>query len=494
MDFDALVLKYPYAQRFIEADATVAADSQRAADARDPHQLFLHDVVGQDALATCDARSTVRDVARALLNADAVAVVDGDERVQGVATAGLVLGWIAEGGDADSRIDGLLPGAPPAVGASASLTDGVLAMAAAGASVLAVTEDGTPGGRLTALVTSADVGRAFGDRPGAILQAIRTAGGTPALRALTHRTRALALQHLTSASSVDWIARFVSLADAAVVTRLIALDGDAPAAAWCVCGTSGRGESLTRHAPDLVVIAARDDDRAALERQYGRICHAIAECGYMARTDTPFDRAFHVASRAEWQGRYEQWLRDPVRTEMYLARPLFDLRRVHGPDALWREIEATVTAAVDPEFLLVLANDCMASLPPLTFFQDAVVDTSGEQTDVFRLEESALRPLVDVGRVFGMAARRVLGTSTHERFAMARTLMPEDELIFREAAETLRILLWQQARIGISQGTTGSELPPSLLSRHDRHVLKSGFRSILRLVEFTANAPWFEAV
>jgi hypothetical protein len=32
----------------------------------------------------------------------------------------------------------------------------------------------------------------------------------------------------------------------------------------------------------------------------------------------------------------------------------------------------------------------------------------------------------------------------------------------------------QQARIGISQGTNGAELPPALLSRHDRHVLKSG--------------------
>ena len=99
---------------------------------------------------------------------------------------------------------------------------------------------------------------------------------------------------------------------------------------------------------------------------------------------------------------------------------------------------------------------------------DAVVEKSGEQASVFRLEHSALRPLVDVGRVFGMAARKVLGTSTLERFGSARTLLPEHESIFREASETLRILLWQQARIGIAQGTSGSELQPVLLSRHDR--------------------------
>jgi len=113
---------------------------------------------------------------------------------------------------------------------------------------------------------------------------------------------------------------------------------------------------------------------------------------------------------------------------------------------------------------------------------------------VFRLERSALRPLVDLGRVFGMAARRVMGTSTRERFALARTLLPAHEAIFRDASEALRIVLWQQGRIGISQGTNGSELPPALLSRHDRHILKSGFPAIQRLLEFTADPAWLDAL
>jgi len=130
----------------------------------------------------------------------------------------------------------------------------------------------------------------------------------------------------------------------------------------------------------------------------------------------------------------------------------------------------------------------------LTFFQDAVLDKSGEQTAIFKLEESALRPLVDVGRVFGLATKRVVGTSTVERLQSAATLHREQEAVFVEAAETFRILLRQQARVGISQGTSGSELPPALLSRHDRHVLKSGFRSILALLEYTRSAFWLESV
>jgi CBS domain-containing protein len=179
---------------------------------------------------------------------------------------------------------------------------------------------------------------------------------------------------------------------------------------------------------------------------------------------------------------------------MYRARPLFDLRPVFGPQSLWRDVETAARASIDHDFLYVLANDCLASLPPLTFFQDAVVDESGEHSAVFRLEYSALRPLVDVGRVFGIASGKVLGSSTLERFEMARTLLPDHASIFREASDTLRIILWQQGRIGISQNTDGSELPPSLLSRYDRQVLKGGFRSIHQLLQLTADTQWLQTL
>ena len=168
--------------------------------------------------------------------------------------------------------------------------------------------------------------------------------------------------------------------------------------------------------------------------------------------------------------------------------------------SLWHDIERTVVGAVDRDLLFVLANDCLASLPPLTFFQDAVVDEFGEQTTVFRLEHSALRPLVDVGRVFGMAANKALGTSTRERFACARTLLPEHESIFREASETLRILLWQQARIGIEQGTDRIGVaartaqpprPARLEKRFSLHPATARVHRRLALVRIAMTEPSF---
>ena len=70
--------------------------------------------------------------------------------------------------------------------------------------------------------------------------------------------------------------------------------------------------------------------------------------------------------------------------EMYRARTLFDLRPVHGPrGAVAGQSRPRSPRHVDRDFLHVLANDCLASLPPLTFFQDAVVDSVGEHVSTF---------------------------------------------------------------------------------------------------------------
>ena len=227
---------------------------------------------------------------------------------------------------------------------------------------------------------------------------------------------------------------------------------------------------------------------------YARVTESLAACEYLPGAETTFEPALYAAGAAEWSLRYDAWMRNPVLEQMARSRSLFDLRPFHGSRALWNQVRAGVARGVDRDILRILAHDCLASLPPLTFFQDAVVDDAGEQTSVFRLEHSALRPLVDVGRVFGMAARQVMGTSTLERFAIARRLLPAHEAIFRDASQTLRIVLWQQGRIGISQGTIGSELPAARLSRHDRHMLKSGFPAIHRLLEFTADPAWLDAL
>jgi CBS domain-containing protein len=302
------------------------------------------------------------------------------------------------------------------------------------------------------------------------------------------------LRRLTSTAAVGWLTRFTAIVDASLVRRLISIArADDAAACWCFCGASGRGETLTRVAPELLMIIDEAQDVAAGIAAFHRVSTALGQCGYLP-TAPRSDGPVHAAAVSEWIRRYRGWISDPVIQNMYGARQLFDLKPIHGALRLWTEVDDVVRAAINHDFLHIVANDCLESLPPLTFYEDAVIADSGQESAVFRLEYSALAPLVDVGRVFGLAAGRVLGTSTLERFAVGRTLLPDRTSILREAEDTLRVVLWQQGRVGISQNSDGAELPPALLGRYDRRLLKSGFRSISRLLEFVGNPQWLKTI
>jgi CBS domain-containing protein len=486
--FEACVLKHPKALQYVTAEGRATPDYQPGGDRRSLPQTFLHEVVSRRPLA---------DVAARLLatRSDAIAVVDQGGSPLGVVTTASVLAWAARGGgDARTSIAELaIPLlSAPTVAPNVSVGDGVLAMGASQAEAIAVTDDGTPGGRLQAVVTARDVASIFGEQPVDLLSAIRVATSTAELRESNQRARAFALRNLGDAAAVEWLARLLHLVDRAIVTRIVELAAGADGAAcWCFAGAAGRAEALPKVAPTLVVLVKHDrapDARPA----YATVLELLAECDYLPPAPTTYDADFHVASVAEWQTRYRRWITDPVRHQMYRARTLFDLRPVVGSPALWTPIESEVRAAVDRDFVRVLANDCLATLPPLTFFKDAVVDREGERTATFYLERDALQPLADVGRVFGVATGECVGRSTIERFAAARARLPEHHAIFREASEAMRVVLQQQARIGISQGTSGSDLPPSLLSGYDRRILKRGFGAIVRLLEFTNDPAWLD--
>jgi len=496
-DFEASILKYPHAEHYVTAEGRPAADYQP--DAREARRIFLHDLVGRRPLVTCRLDDPLALAADRLgaAAADALAIVDEDGKMVGALTAGMIVQWAAAGGgDARASLRQLRIeiAPPPAVAPDASLSDGVLAMGSAAIDALAVTSDGTPQADLQALVTARDLAPHFGEHPLVLLAAARAAASTGELGDINQRTRALVMAQLQDPSAVEWLAQLVHLIDQAIFARIVWLTGrEEPLGCWCFAGPAGRAESLTKLAPHPVLVVQAGAERARAVATYMRVLDAVTAAGYLPRAAGNVEPESFVATAEEWASRFRQWIDDPVRQQMYRARALFDLRPVLGPVVLWQQVDAAVRAAANRDFVRLLAYDCLAKRPPLTFFQDAVIDHEGEHLSTFHLEQSALQPLVDVGRVFGVATGACLGRSTLERFAAARARLPEHQALFREAADALRLVLAQQARVGISEGTNGSDLPPSRISSYDRRVLKRAFRSILHLIEFTDDPAWLDA-
>ena len=492
-DFGQYVLKYDHAAEYVEADARVTPDYRASRGSHEPHRMLLRSLVPDHQPLICRATDTVAAAATRMLDAgaQAIAVIAADGRLSGVLTDRVLLAWLAAGaGDARQQtLETLAHDTTLVLPGDASVADGIVAMSHGSEDAAVITADGSAAGEIERVLPRYDFARAFAEQPLDLVRSIGQARTIDELHLLNQRVRGMVLGCLTGTTSVPWLAKLTNIADAALVSRLLTLDGQPVPGCWCFCGSSGRGESLTRLAPYLMVIVDDDEDLELAQRQYEHVSAALGASGYLPR-NLDLEPSFHVASVSDWKRRFRAWVTDPIRQEMHRARSLFDLQPIHGRRILWSDVTESVTGVIDRGFLHVIANDCLASLPPLTFYEDAVVDTAGERLSTFQILESTVRPLVDVGRVFGLAAGKVFGCSTLERFATARTMLPQHEQIFREAADTFQVVLWLQGRIGISEGTSGAELPPTLLSRTDRHVLKSGFRSILQLLRFTADREW----
>ena len=490
-EFETLIGKYPDALQYISAYGRVSTD-ERAQNQHDPQNASLRSLGLATQPPPCNPEISIRAAAQLLLNANAemLLIPDSDKGTSTLLTASSFVEWAANGGgDPDQPARTVFRKAPLTMRADATVVEGVLATAAINAPGFTITSDGTPQGRVQSIVTARDLESIFGDRPLEILHDIRRATTVDALRKARERSRSFVLRYLTNGSASEWLSAYTAQVDQNIVRRIIVMETpEDPSACWCFSGAAGRAESLTSLAPGIVVLLKEDCNDSAWLDTLRRVQNRVEGCGFFS--DKAFDVSFNAAHISVWKRRFLDWISDPIFKEIYLGRPFFDLRPVAGDDRLWRELEIQVMGAVDRDFLQIAANDCLGKLPPLTFFQNAVVDDAGEETSLFRLEETALQPLVDVARVFGIAAKKVFGTSTLERFALAAQLLPENAGIFQEAADTFRIVLWQQGRAGIAQGSSGAELSPALLKPYDRQVLRQAFQSISRLLEFIDDLEW----
>ena len=495
-DFEPLLAKYPQAARYVDAYAAPGAIY------RDParqgvHEKFVVELARHPDPLACPPDAPIAEAARLLRGADAsaIAVMEGP-RMLGLVSVSDILGWVASGESASHPVRDLMRAAPPAIAPHAHISDCVLTMSRTESPVVALTADGTAGGGLLRLLGAADVQAAFGDNPVVLLREIEHASSIEVLRMHHQRARALLLAQLDGPSASGWLAALADRVAIAVVKRLTELLRIAqPGWTWCFWGAAGRKETLAPLEPGVAVICADSFEESRGIAAMERLRNGFEECGFVPRESAEFGEDLLCATAATWKERFGGWIHDPILNGMYAARPLFDLRPVLGDPEPWREVERAARAAIqaEPALAKLLAHDCQSVLPPLTFFENAVVGDKGERSETFALERRALGPLMEVGRVLGLAGGAVLGASTSERLAGARARMPDHEAIFRGAVDTLEVLLYLQARTGLRSWTSGGEVEPAQLSRLDRRALKTGFRAIHALLEFAYERLWKDA-
>lgn len=369
---------------------------------------------------------------------------------------------------------------------------------------LVLTHDGSPQGRVVSVLARRDLTRIEAAAPLAIVEDMSRAGGIYELSRLLDQGQTFLAGGLTDADAMRWLAPMATALYAAVLRRVVVLVEGALVAegheipdlkhCWVFFGTAGRGELTSLYDLDhgLIYDEPEPDQRRAARGYFlelgRRVSAALAACGFVS-TAKGIVSGHPSACRSinEWEIGFSHWIQEPLESSVYRATSFFDLRPVHGDCTLVARLQQHIHGEKDRDtgFVPLLVADSMANLPPLTFFRGLVVDDDGRYTETLDLQRATLQPVVDLARALALDAGIEQPVGTLERL---QALEPENEAARALVSETIaafRNALFYRMRAGLAGHSDGTQVEPSNLTRLEQNLLKSGFRTVLQLMEYT---------
>ena len=450
-----------------------------------------HEAIVRAHLVVTDQARTMAGTAEAMLAAHSqVAVVEGSEGgVAGVVTDLVLRNALSSGASADLPVSRFMLTGFPTARPEDRLERMILQMVKERSPFVVVTADGTRDSAAQGAITETTVQLLNGVSPSTLIRRTRHAGSLEELALLRERVYAFVETYLLDASAVEWFCEFVSHYLTAVTARILELCS-APAETalpycWMFFGAAARGELLTPTIPLGAIVTTAEDGLAPLQQLHARVMQAYEVCGFSPPERKECDLP-PVHSLNHLLERYLGILRLPVHNDIYANRVLFDFFPAAGDRSLADRLRDGIRdeLALGGHAAALLGNDCLQSFPPLTLYQNLVVGMDGSRREELDLSATALQPLTDVGRVFALAAGDPVPAGTIARFLQgARRAELQGHLT--DAADAFRILLLEQARNGIRDRDEGRIVYPVMMGRYEQILLKSAFRSIQRVLEFT---------
>lgn len=374
---------------------------------------------------------------------------------------------------------------------------------------LVITQDGTPRSPAVGLLSEKALILQYGRFPTVIGEAIECAPDIPALRRLRDRLESFILEFLDNRGTLTWLMEMAGILNRKFVNRIVELvveelrqtrKMDPPVDfAWLMMGSGGRDELMIRSAVYHALVYAdpphgREDAVDAYFQELARRTAAgVRQCGFLESSQ-------HVlAHHPGWclplsrmKDRFTRFIEDPLASHVYSARDAFDFQAVsRAMQPLAGELDRHIEDLLqrDPAFIRHMASDSLMNQPPRTIFQGYVVDREGTRRDRLAIKSHALLPIVDAARVLALESGSHRPTSTYLRLVEAARKAEEEgqrAAHLREVAEAFLVAQFARVSQGLKTGTDGAFINPGDLDPETRTLLVTSFRTILELLEATA--------
>ncbi|MEO1632183.1 MAG: putative nucleotidyltransferase substrate binding domain-containing protein [Bacteroidota bacterium] len=405
---------------------------------------------------------------------------------------------LAEGRDPDGPVRGVMTPNPAVISAGALAFEALLRMTARNIHHLPVLDSGA----LAGIVTVTDLMRLQASSPVFIVGDIAKQTTPEGLARVAERLPDLLLRLIEADAKPRDIGTVATAVADALTERLLTLAeaklGPPPVPyAWLALGSQARQEMNAHSDQDNALLLHDDFDPDAHDAYFEALAQVVSDglhgAGFVyCPGDVMATNSRWRQPLAAWKRTFTTWIERPDPKAVMHTTIFFDLRHGHGDEALTRALRTHIRelARSNQIFLATLAVDALQFEPPLGFFRTFVVDRSGEHKDTFDIKTRGLAPLVDIARVYALAAG-VTAVNTHDRFAAiaeAGAVNPKDATSQDDAFEYVAMTrLRHQGRQLRAAETPDNRIAPRELSRLERTHLRDAFKVVVTAQESLAS-------
>lgn len=352
---------------------------------------------------------------------------------------------------------------------------------------------------LAGVVTAHDIMVLQGSSPLYLFREIMAQTRIQGLYPLARQMPSVIRNLIEEGAKANNITRMITILNDYLLDRLLTLlqeEIGAPPMAFCwlSMGSEGRKEQTFHTDQDNALLYAepQNAEQALAAQAYfsefarKAIDHLVA-CGY------PPCPGNIMASNDKWRGSlrtwkdyFARWISEPNPQEILNSTIFFDFRPTYGHTELGKTLREYLTEQCkkNTAFLYFLAQDCVSSPPPLSFFRNFIVEKDGEHKNQLDIKKRGIAPFVDFTRLLSLK-NGIKETNTitrmqllHEGGHLSRELYIE----MRDAYEFLmQLRLVHQLQL-LEQGQTPDNyIDPADLSELEKQTLKEAFGVIGRM-------------
>jgi PAS domain S-box-containing protein len=240
---------------------------------------------------------------------------------------------------------------------------------------------------------------------------------------------------------------------------------------FLVFGSEGRQEQTLRTDQDnAIIFEDTAPDQQESVKQYFvnlgmKVCAWLNEAGYR------FCEGNNMAQNPQWcqplsvwKQYFSEWVYKGTGEDLLRTKIFFDFRGAYGEQSLVNQLRDYLDEIVsgNPRFFQLLARNVLALSPPIGFFGNFVVESIGEQHNVFDIKSSML-PIVDYARIYAIN-HKIRATNTIERLNGLREqniLTPQNH---QEMIQAYSYLMQIRLRIQAESISGGNRKPDNYVS------------------------------